>query len=184
MTHPNVERIVASLPKHCEIIDMLCFVSSAHVGLRHGWLSLSPALRSVSLSDTEVSRPTLLDNSGTESASSSEEIGGDPSKVSVLTFASQEIWAVISEVDSSLVDSWISNSESTWNGLQVRLSCDAGWLITSNSFASFKNPQGSCGSFSPGACHADAVSTVEQVCLLFLLLIFYQNKQIVTKKRS
>ncbi|XP_030528805.1 beta-galactosidase 6-like isoform X2 [Rhodamnia argentea] len=94
-----------------------------------------------------------------------EEIGGDPSKVSVLTRTGQEICAVISEADPSPVDSWKSNSELTWNGPQVRLSCEAGWLITSISFASFGNPQGSCGSFAPGGCHSDVVSTVEQVCI-------------------
>lgn len=179
MMHPNVRRIVASLPKHCEIIDILSFVSPVHVGLRHGWLF------SLTRSDGRFHCPTLRYhvprswiNPGENLLVLHEEIGGDPSKVSVLTRTGQEICAVISEADPAPVDSWKPNSEFMPNGPQVQLSCEAGWRITSIRFASFGNPQGSCGAFAPGACHSNVVSVIEQVCLLFLLLLFYQKKRI------
>lgn len=37
---------------------------------------------------------------------------------------------------------------------KVHLSCDPGQKITNIKFASFGTPQGTCGSFSEGKCHA------------------------------
>lgn len=94
-----------------------------------------------------------------------EEIGGDPSKVSVVTRTGQEICAVISQKDPAPVDSWKPNTELMPDGPQVQLSCEAGWRITSIRFASFGNPQGSCGAFAPGACHSEVASLIEQACI-------------------
>ncbi len=51
-------------------------------------------------------------------------------------------------------------------GGAATLSCPAGKVITSVSFASYGTPAGSCGSFSTGSCHAaSSASVVNNACL-------------------
>lgn len=92
-----------------------------------------------------------------------EELGGDPSKISVLTRTGQEICGQVSESDLPPVDSWKLNTESIPQHPEVRLACEKGWQITSINFASYGTPQGYCGTFSQGSCHLDVLSAVEQV---------------------
>ncbi|XP_076883903.1 beta-galactosidase 6-like [Bidens hawaiensis] len=94
-----------------------------------------------------------------------EEIGGDPSKISVLTRTGQEACGHAFEDDSIPVDLWKPNSDSTSETPEVRLTCDQGWKITSVRFASFGNPKGDCGTFTQGSCHTDALPVVQQVCI-------------------
>ncbi|KAI9197857.1 hypothetical protein LWI28_005597 [Acer negundo] len=60
-----------------------------------------------------------------------EELGGDPSLVSLLTRAGQDICSFVSEADPPPVDSWKPNVEFKSQIPQVRLACDRGWHISS-----------------------------------------------------
>ncbi|KAJ0637131.1 putative beta-galactosidase [Helianthus annuus] len=102
-----------------------------------------------------------------------EELGGDPSKISVLTRTGQEVCGHVFEDDSIPVDLWKSNVDSTSRTPEVRLTCDQGWKITSIRFASFGNPKGDCGSFTQGSCHTDVLSIVQQVLELSFILFVY-----------
>lgn len=92
-----------------------------------------------------------------------EEIGGDPSKIALLTRIGQDICSFVSEADPASVDSWKSNVEFKSQSPQVRLSCERGWHIASINFASFGTPTGNCGTFRPGSCHTDVLAIVEKV---------------------
>ncbi|KAJ0018838.1 hypothetical protein Pint_10715 [Pistacia integerrima] len=94
-----------------------------------------------------------------------EELGGDPSKISVRTRTGQDICSFVSEADPPTADSWKPNSEFSSQVPEVRLTCEQGWQITSVNFASYGTPVGTCGTFRPGTCHADVLSTVEKACI-------------------
>lgn len=94
-----------------------------------------------------------------------EELGGDPSKISVLTRTGQEVCAHVSDSDPLPADAWKSNLEFVSRSPEVRLACEQGWQITSIAFASFGTPTGHCGAFSLGSCHIDVLSIVEQACI-------------------
>ncbi|CAL5408724.1 unnamed protein product [Camellia sinensis] len=91
-----------------------------------------------------------------------EELGGDPSKISVLTRTGQEVCAHVSDSDPLPADAWKSNLEFVSRSPEVRLACEQGWQITSIAFASFGTPTGHCGAFSLGSCHINVLSIVEQ----------------------
>ncbi|KAL5730081.1 hypothetical protein ACHQM5_002952 [Ranunculus cassubicifolius] len=79
-----------------------------------------------------------------------EELGGDPSKISVSTRTDEQI---CSHVSGSI------NS-------QVELRCEKGWRISSISFASFGTPTGLCGILGHGLCHAhNTLGIVEKECV-------------------
>ncbi|KAM7263776.1 hypothetical protein ACFE04_001459 [Oxalis oulophora] len=95
-----------------------------------------------------------------------EDLGGDPSKISVQTKTGQEICSIVSEVDPPPADSFKPNMESHMYQIpQVRLSCERGWHISSINFASFGIPKGNCGTFSPGSCHSDVSSIIQEACI-------------------
>nr|KAJ0212760.1 hypothetical protein LSAT_V11C400179160 [Lactuca sativa] len=95
-----------------------------------------------------------------------EELGGDPSKISVLTRTGQKVCGHVSEDDPIPVELWKPNSDSSSQSPQLRLTCDQGWKISSVGFASFGNPKGDCSAgFTQGSCHVDVISIVEQVCI-------------------
>ncbi|KAK2965832.1 hypothetical protein RJ640_001804, partial [Escallonia rubra] len=77
-----------------------------------------------------------------------EELGGDPSKVSVLTQTGKEVCAHVSEDDPPQADSWKSYPDVKSQGPKVRLA-----------------PEGDCGAFSPGSCRANVLSIVQRACL-------------------
>ncbi|XP_034698221.1 beta-galactosidase 8-like isoform X2 [Vitis riparia] len=91
-----------------------------------------------------------------------EELGGDPSKISLLTRTGQEVCAHVSEADPPPADSWQPNLEFMSQSSQVRLTCEQGWHISMINFASFGTPRGHCGTFNPGNCHANVLSVVQQ----------------------
>lgn len=93
-----------------------------------------------------------------------EELGGDPSKITVSTRTGQELCVHISESDPP-VYSWKPDSIVESLSPEVQLSCERGWHIASVSFASFGTPQGSCGKFSHGNCSADVLRVVQEACL-------------------
>ena len=93
-----------------------------------------------------------------------EELGGDPSKVTVVTKTGQEICAQVSETDPPPVGSWKTSADTMSNHASplIRLSCERGWHIVSVSFASFGTPKGQCGKFSHGTCNAEGVLPIVQ----------------------
>ena len=92
-----------------------------------------------------------------------EELGGDPSKITVLTPTGHVICSIVSQDDLPPVDYWKPNFGFTSQKPQVRLTCETGWRISSINFASFGTPEGNCGAFLPGNCHVDMLSVVQQV---------------------
>uniref|UniRef100_A0A7N2LV32 SUEL-type lectin domain-containing protein n=1 Tax=Quercus lobata TaxID=97700 RepID=A0A7N2LV32_QUELO len=94
-----------------------------------------------------------------------EELGGDPSKFSLLTRTGQEICAHVSEADPPRVDSWKPNQVFNSQIPEVRLNCEQGWHFNMINFASFGTPRGNCGTFSPGICHVNVTSIVQQACI-------------------
>ncbi|CAN1149746.1 Beta-galactosidase 8 [Linum perenne] len=91
------------------------------------------------------------------------ELGGDPTKISVLARTSEEIvCSVVSEDDPPPLDSWKSSVESSSGRPEVRVSCEEGSRIYAVNFASFGNPEGNCGSFVRGECHVDVLSLVRK----------------------
>ena len=99
-----------------------------------------------------------------------EELGGDPSKISLLMRTGQEICAHVSEADHQPADSWKPNLEFMSQIPEVRLNCEQGWRISRINFASFGTPGGKCGTFTPGICHVNVTSIVQQVKTLLLLI--------------
>lgn len=94
-----------------------------------------------------------------------EELGGDPSKISLITKTGQDICSFVSEADPPPVDSWKPNLGVVSSSPQVRLACERGWHIAAINFASYGIPEGNCGSFRPGACHMDVLPIVQKVTL-------------------
>ncbi|KAF6163212.1 hypothetical protein GIB67_025076 [Kingdonia uniflora] len=91
-----------------------------------------------------------------------EELGGDPSKISVSTRTGQEICSHLSESDPLPVDSWKLNLKSVSMSPEVQLSCEHGWHITSINFANYGTPEGECGKFNRGICHAESALQIVQ----------------------
>lgn len=94
-----------------------------------------------------------------------EELGGDPSQISVVRRSAQHVCSIVSEADLPPADTWEREVGFQSQVPENRLTCDEGWHIASISFASFGNPQGECGAFIPGSCHIDVSSYVQQVCI-------------------
>ena len=107
-----------------------------------------------------------------------EELGGDPSKISLLTRTGQEVCAHVSEADPPPADSWQPNLEFMSQSSQVRLTCEQGWHISMINFASFGTPRGHCGKFNPGNCHANVLSVVQQVRKTFLAHIQFETSNL------
>ncbi|PKA48098.1 Putative beta-galactosidase 10 [Apostasia shenzhenica] len=77
-----------------------------------------------------------------------EEAGGDPSRVNFQTVTVGTICANVTE------------------GKSLTLSCQGPDLISSINFASFGDPQGTCGSFEVGSCDVDGVlALVKKACV-------------------
>lgn len=101
-----------------------------------------------------------------------EELGGDPTKISVLTRTGQEICSFVSEDDPQPAVFWIPDIGFGSQSPEAQLTCEQGWRITSINFASFGSPQGNCGAFSVGTCHANILSMVQKVRKNLSLLSF------------
>ncbi|KAG9452738.1 hypothetical protein H6P81_005642 [Aristolochia fimbriata] len=94
-----------------------------------------------------------------------EELGGDPSQISISTIKGQVACAHLSESDPPPVDSWELNFTGNL-GPRIKLHCDVGWQVVSVNFASFGTPEGECGRYSHGYCKADNVfPIVQEACL-------------------
>ncbi|ERN14823.1 beta-galactosidase 8 isoform X1 [Amborella trichopoda] len=96
-----------------------------------------------------------------------EELGGDPTKITIVTRTGQQICSHASESDIPPVDFWDKNKlDFEAVSPEVRISCERGWQISSVDFASFGTPQGKCGLYSHGSCSAkDVLSLVRKTCV-------------------
>lgn len=148
----HVRGIAATLLRHCKFNTMI------GTGTKH--LFYCSSLNMVDIQRYHVPRSWL--NPQENLLVLHEEIGGDPTKVSVLTRTGQEICAHVTQKDPPQVDTLKPKSFDSWVP-QVQLECEKGWRITSVSFASFGTPKGSCGTFTQGACHADVLAIVKKV---------------------
>ncbi|KAL5229014.1 hypothetical protein ABZP36_017279 [Zizania latifolia] len=79
-----------------------------------------------------------------------EEWGGDPTGIAMVKRSIGSLCADVSEWQPSMKN-WRTKD---YEKAKVHLQCDNGQKITEIKFASFGTPQGSCGSYSEGGCHA------------------------------
>ncbi|CAK9879498.1 unnamed protein product [Sphagnum jensenii] len=96
-----------------------------------------------------------------------EEVGGDPLPISVVTRSQDVVCGHVSELHPPPFDeTWISNHNSTSTTPTLQLACTAGHYIIDINFSSYGNPDGSCGDFKKGACHAvDSFAAVHKACV-------------------
>ncbi|GLJ24396.1 hypothetical protein SUGI_0465950 [Cryptomeria japonica] len=102
-----------------------------------------------------------------------EEIGGEPSKVSILTRSNSNVCAHVSETHPPSIQSSERMESKTKSQMlhedgepRLQLECPAGKIIFSIQFASFGNPQGVCGGFIKGTCHlVETANVVEKACI-------------------
>lgn len=95
-----------------------------------------------------------------------EEIGGNPTQISLATRQIASMCSHVSESHPSPIDTWNADSGSGRNlGPIISLECPVpGQVISSIKFASFGTPHGTCGSFSHGQCSSRrALSIVQKV---------------------
>ncbi|CAH9119279.1 unnamed protein product [Cuscuta epithymum] len=97
-----------------------------------------------------------------------EELGGDPTRISVVKRSVSTLCADVGEIHPS-----IKNWEIEGFGgpkeppkPKVHLHCGPGQSISSIKFASFGTPLGTCGTFQQGPCHAlSSYSVLEKRCI-------------------
>eukprot|EP01018_Ginkgo_biloba_P015201 Gb_00911 [translate_table: standard] len=97
-----------------------------------------------------------------------EELGGNPSQITLLTRSIEAVCAKVLESYPSPVDSWESNMKNTAKPgkPELRLNCAQGQLISSIKFAGFGTPEGQCGSFQHGECKAEeTLQIVQKACI-------------------
>lgn len=99
-----------------------------------------------------------------------EEWGGDPSGIAMVKRTVRSVCADISEMQPS-INNWHTK---TYQIPKAHLLCPAGQKMSQIKFASFGTPQGVCGSYSEGACHAhksyDAFEKVIQLIPILCVL--------------
>ncbi|OMO66280.1 hypothetical protein COLO4_30655 [Corchorus olitorius] len=85
-----------------------------------------------------------------------EEWGGNPNAISLVRRETDSVCADIYEWQPNLMNYQMQASGRVNKPLRpkVHLECDAGQKISAVKFASFGTPQGVCGSYREGSCHA------------------------------
>ncbi|XP_004146490.1 beta-galactosidase 3 [Cucumis sativus] len=92
-----------------------------------------------------------------------EEVGGNPSRISIVKRLVTSVCADVSEFHPTFKNWHITAKFIT---PKVHLSCDPGQYISSIKFASFGTPLGTCGSYQQGTCHAPSSSGIlEKKCV-------------------
>ncbi|XP_047310478.1 beta-galactosidase 3-like isoform X2 [Impatiens glandulifera] len=97
-----------------------------------------------------------------------EELGGDPTKISLVKRSVRSVCADVAEYHP-MIKNW--HIESYGHSEEIRkpkvhLKCSPGQTISSISFASYGTPFGTCGSFQQGTCHApNSHSILEKKCV-------------------
>ena len=107
-----------------------------------------------------------------------EEWGGDPNGISLVRRETNSVCADIYEWQPTLMNYLMQASGKVNKPLRpkVHLECDAGQKISVVKFASFGTPEGVCGSYREGSCHAhhsyDAFNRVCSICLHYFILFY------------
>ncbi|XP_057953091.1 beta-galactosidase 8 [Malania oleifera] len=97
-----------------------------------------------------------------------EEIGGDPTTISLATRQIRSLCSHVSESYPAPVDMWGSDAKARRKlGPILSLECPSpNQVISSIEFASFGTPRGTCGNFSHGQCSSRrALSVVKKACV-------------------
>lgn len=96
-----------------------------------------------------------------------EEWGGEPNGISLAKRSTSSVCADVFEGQPTLKN-WQMVGLGKFDHLQAKahLWCPPGQKISKIKFASFGMPQGTCGSFKEGSCHAHkSYNAFEKVCL-------------------
>ncbi|GAB4848513.1 Beta-galactosidase 3 [Ancistrocladus abbreviatus] len=97
-----------------------------------------------------------------------EELGGDPTKISLVKRSVSTVCAQVFEYHPTLKN-WQIESYGRTQELhkpKVHLRCAPNQYISSIKFASFGTPLGTCGTFQQGPCHAPAsYAVLEKKCI-------------------
>lgn len=92
-----------------------------------------------------------------------EEVGGDPSSISVVVRVVDKICGYIAEDYPPPLSKW-SWGLANVSFPQLSLECGKGQTISSINFSSFGTPTGQCGNFQRGLCHApESLQVLERV---------------------
>ncbi|KAE9612965.1 putative beta-galactosidase [Lupinus albus] len=87
-----------------------------------------------------------------------EELGGDPSRISLVKRTLSSVCADVSEYHPNIknwhIESYGKSEE--FHPPKVHLHCSPAQAISSIKFASFGTPLGTCGNYVKGACHSAA----------------------------
>ncbi|XP_019444794.1 PREDICTED: beta-galactosidase 3-like isoform X1 [Lupinus angustifolius] len=97
-----------------------------------------------------------------------EELGGDPSRISLVKRTLSSVCADVSEYHPNIknwhIESYGKSEE--FHPPKVHLHCSPGQTISSIKFASFGTPSGTCGNYVKGACHSAAsYNILEKKCI-------------------
>ncbi|KAG5062218.1 hypothetical protein JHK85_003401 [Glycine max] len=97
-----------------------------------------------------------------------EELGGNPSKISLVKRSVSSVCADVSEYHPNIknwhIESYGKSEE--FRPPKVHLHCSPGQTISSIKFASFGTPLGTCGNYEQGACHSPASYVIlEKRCI-------------------
>lgn len=109
-----------------------------------------------------------------------EELGGDPSRISLVKRTVSSVCADVAEYHPNIKNWQIENYGRTeeFHLPKVRIHCAPGQSISSIKFASFGTPLGTCGSFQQGPCHAPtSYAVVEKVPFSLILLAVAEDKK-------
>ncbi|GAA0153644.1 galactosidase [Lithospermum erythrorhizon] len=97
-----------------------------------------------------------------------EELGGNPSKISLVKRSVTSVCAEVPEYHPTINNYHIETygKNQAYHNPKVHLRCSQGRYISSIKFASFGTPLGTCGSFQHGSCHApESYTTIEKMCI-------------------
>lgn len=96
-----------------------------------------------------------------------EELGGDPSRISLVKRSVSSVCAEVAEYHPTIKNWHIESygKVEDFHSPKVHLRCNAGQAISSIKFASFGTPLGTCGSYQEGTCHASTSYSVLQKVL-------------------
>lgn len=85
-----------------------------------------------------------------------EELGGNPSTISLVKRSVSGVCAEVSEYHPNIKNWQIESygKGQAFHRPKVHLKCSPGQAIASIKFASFGTPLGTCGSYQQGECHA------------------------------
>lgn len=97
-----------------------------------------------------------------------EELGGDPTKISLVKRSVSSVCAEVAEYHPNYKNWQTENYGKTeeFHVPKIHLHCARGQSISSIKFASFGTPQGTCGTFEKGTCHAPSSYDILQKVLL------------------